>query len=456
MKVKTYKCIFLSDIVLPASSNTQGNILQQDFIPGSNFLGITARAYKDFGDRAFDVFHSGAVRFGDAHLSIGGEPSFKIPLSFHKLKIGEGYYNRLHLSEEEEQEFRKQHKQLKQVRQGYMNVQGKMDVISYNYTQKSSYDKALRRSKDEGMYGYSAMPAGTEWYFRVEYDDEDLVTQVESALLGERRLGKSRSAQYGQVRIEETEVKEYTEQFIPTDGLTYIYVLSRLALHDEAGNFTTVPSTTNLGIENTNIVWEKSYIRTSNYTPFNATRKTKEYTRLCIDKGSIIALKGCDPSTVPSVIGAFQSEGFGQLLVNPKFLEPKEPCLNKVEEKPKKRERRDEPSYTSTVAFLVSKHQEEEEKFAMAGKVNGLYDKLIGPSRSQWGQIRTFASIAKNPEDLLQKVEQYISSGSAKKQWEGKRKLLLDAIKEAKAPMAFTKLLAMTVSKHTRGGKDGK
>ena len=36
---------FLSDIILQASSNTQGNIEQLDFIPGSNFLGMVAKDY---------------------------------------------------------------------------------------------------------------------------------------------------------------------------------------------------------------------------------------------------------------------------------------------------------------------------------------------------------------------------------------------------------------------------
>jgi hypothetical protein len=77
----TFQVEFLSDIVLPASSNTEGNIEHLDFIPGSNFLGMVARSYIDFND-SFNVFHSGKVRFGDATLLHEGRATYKMPLSF--------------------------------------------------------------------------------------------------------------------------------------------------------------------------------------------------------------------------------------------------------------------------------------------------------------------------------------------------------------------------------------
>ena len=58
MKELVFQVEFLSDIVLPATSNTEGNIEQLDFIPGSNFLGMAAREYDHYND-SFSVFHSG-------------------------------------------------------------------------------------------------------------------------------------------------------------------------------------------------------------------------------------------------------------------------------------------------------------------------------------------------------------------------------------------------------------
>ena len=68
---------FLSDIVLQATSNTQGNIEQLDFIAGSNFLGIVAQNYDKFED-SFKIFHSGEVKFGDGHILKNNKITFFI------------------------------------------------------------------------------------------------------------------------------------------------------------------------------------------------------------------------------------------------------------------------------------------------------------------------------------------------------------------------------------------
>jgi len=454
MQTKYYKCRFLSDVVLPASSNTQGNIALNDFIAGSNFLGMVAKEYDSFGKDAFSVFHSGDVRFGDGHILINEKASYKIPLSFHKLKVGEGVFNRVHLTQEDEKNLRNEQKQLKQMRNGYINEDFELLELSYNYTQKSSYDKELRRSKDEGMYGYFALQSGTEWLFKVTYKDDSLVEAVEYALLGKQYLGKSKSAQYGEVEITPYNHQYKELSFIPKDDLTYIYVKSRLALLDEDGHPTAVPTIENLGLSSGEIVWEKTYIRTSTYTPYNYKRATQEYTRIVINKGSLITVKGCNTPT-QDAIGAYINEGFGEVLINPAFLQDINPNLKKYEEEEKQTSLQ-KGYFTPLLAFLENKAALEEEKFAVAQHVQQVYKNFIKPSKSQWGQIRTFASIAKDAQDLKNKIKEYISKGVAKKQWEGLEEKLFSEIDSSKSPLAFVKLLAMIVAKHTEGGKDGK
>ena len=59
-----FKCELLSDIVLNDSSATEGKRRSLDFIPGNNFLGIVAaQLYKGTDDDAWNIFHSGHVRF---------------------------------------------------------------------------------------------------------------------------------------------------------------------------------------------------------------------------------------------------------------------------------------------------------------------------------------------------------------------------------------------------------
>ena len=235
--------------------------------------------------------------------------------------------------------------------------------------------------------------------------------------------------------------------------MTYLYVKSRLVLTDSEGNFTAIPTIENLGLEGGEIDWQKTFIRTSAYTPFNFARETKEYTRVCINKGSVITVKNCK-GNLPHRIGAFVSEGFGEILVNPKFLEPKHPPLQSFEQDEARKETK---AYDQTlIDFLKKRKEDTDRKFDVASEVQQSYQKLIGPSKSQWGEIRAIASIAKNRDDLLQRINEYISKGVAKKQWEGKKEFLLKAIKDSQDPIAFTKLLAMIVRKHTKGGKDGK
>jgi len=453
MSTKYYNCKFLSDIVLPASSNTQGNIALSDFISGSNFLGIVATSYDEFGGDAFEVFHSGSVSFGDAHIAIEGKLTYKIPLSFHALKVGDKNFNRLILSDSEEKTLREEQKQLKQIRNGFMTDDGFFILPEYNYSQKSSYSAENRRSADGGMFGYSALQKDTNWIFKIVYKDEKYISKIEEKLLGMKKLGKSRSSQYGQVEITKIDTPQSIETFIPQDNITYIYVNSRLALFDKDGNFTAIPTIENLGLSSGEIVWDKTFIKTSIFNPYNYRRQTKEYTRVCINKGSVIAIVNYKDD-FRERIGAFISEGFGEIILNPKFLVQKNPILKKdiKETKIQKSDNFDK----NLIAFLENKHQNENDLFQVSSDVQKVYKNLIGPSKSQWGQIRTFATISKNKEDLIAKIEDYISKGVAKKQWEDKKSKLFEEIDKSKNPLEFTKLLAMIVSKHTQGGKDGK
>ncbi|MCI0501661.1 MAG: hypothetical protein L0Y61_07930, partial [Epsilonproteobacteria bacterium] len=429
------------------------NIALSDFISGSNFLGMVATTYDEFGSDTFEVFHSGNVSFGDAHIVIDGEMTYKVPLSFHNLKIGDECFNRLNLSDNEEKTLREEQKQLKQIRNGFMTESGTYTSTEYNYSQKSSYDRENRRSKDGGMYGYSALQKGTNWIFKIVYKDEKYISKIEEKLLGIKKLGKSKSSQYGQVEITKIDTPHSIETFIPNDNITYIYLNSRLALFDKDGNFTAIPTIENLGLRSGEIIWDKTFIKTSTYHPYNYKRQTKEYTRVCINKGSVIALVNCKDD-FKEKIGAFINEGFGDIIINPKFLDQKNPILTKYikETQIQKSDSFDK----NLISFLENKHQKENNLFDVSSDVQKIYKDLIGPSKSQWGQIRTFATISKNKEDLIAKIEEYISKGVAKKQWEDKKTKLLTQINNNPKPLEFTKLLAMIVSKHTQGGKDGK
>ena len=98
MKTLQFKCKLLSDVILNQRAATEGNQESLTFIPGNCFLGIVAKDYMSFPIKEqTEIFHSGHVRFGDAHPASKDAKtrSLHIPASlfYPKLKsLGEESY----------------------------------------------------------------------------------------------------------------------------------------------------------------------------------------------------------------------------------------------------------------------------------------------------------------------------------------------------------------------------
>jgi hypothetical protein len=437
---------FLSDIVLPATSNTEGKIEQLDFIPGSNFLGMVAREYDEFND-SFGLFHSGAVRFGDATLLVEGEPTYKMPLSFFHEKLEKKKMVNHHLIEDFGA-----FKQLKQKRKGYITQTLKEVSVDYNYAQKSAYDREKRQSKEGAMYGYSAIPSGTKWQFVVSCDgiDEADVKRIEQNLLGKKRLGKSKSSQYGQVKISRATTTKRVESRVTQTATTILYAKSRIALVDKEGN----PSY-NLkflldDLEESQIVWEKSQIRTSTYTPYDRTMQRKTYSRVVINSGSVIVLQNLSQEQLKRLtygVGIYLSEGFGELLLNPSFLERE--GLVTLDDTTDTAPPKPLPITENIVKFLNNKELKRRETLDLASVVYEFIEKnkklYSNISNSQWGTIRSICGGASS--DFREEIREYISDG--KVTWSTEQ---IETLLEEGKSRAFIQLLSMEMPK-SRGEK---
>ena len=441
MNELTFQVKFLSDIVLPASSNTEGNIEQLDFIPGSNFLGMVAKEYSEFND-SFKVFHSGNVRFGDATLLVEGETTYKMPLSFFHEKLEKTQLVNHHLIKDF-----LDFKQLKQKRKGFITKDLKEISIDYNYAQKSAYDKDKRCSKDGTMYGYNAIPEGTLWQFSVKYDalERKDVERITNNLVGKKRLGKSKSSQYGRVEISETTKSQTIVSHLVETPTTVLYAKSRLALVDVEGNPTYDLKYLIDGLNDTNIVWEKSQIKTSTFTPFNGAMQTKSYERVIINSGSVIVLQNLSKAQLEQLdrgVGIYFSEGFGEVLVNPSFLDKEEPFSLKKCSNGKEFEKVDitEP----IVKFLNNRKLRNQENLELASAVytfiqenRTLYKNI---SNSQWGTIRAICS--GSSDDFRGEIREYVSDG--KVTWKTEQ---IESLLEEGKSRAFIKLLSMQMPK---------
>jgi len=436
MKELIYQVEFLSDVVLPATSNTEGNIEQLDFIAGSNFLGMVAKNYTKFKD-SFEIFHSGAVKFGDAHIVCDDKLTYKMPLSYFHEKLEDKTLLNHHLIDD----FKK-YKQLKQKRKGYITKESDITYIEYNYLQKSSYDKAKRRSKDSTMFGYSAIKSGTLWQFSIRYDESISSQDLEllkQTIKGRQRLGKSKSAQYGLVEITQKGSSEEVEDINSTELI--LYANARLALFDSDDNPTYDLKYLFDGLSDDNIVYEKCQLKTSTFTPYNGARQTKDYERVSISKGSVIVLKDIDKKDIPQFVGAYQSEGFGHLIVNPKFLLQNEFSLKDFT---KKKDDKGISIESDVARFLQNRVDKKRSELEILNEVDkfiednkSLYKKI---KPSQWGKIRSICTSAN--ENFLDEIEEYVGHGT--KEWSKEQQTTL---LENDYSLEFIKLLSIQMPK---------
>lgn len=464
MKKLKFKCTLLSDVILNMKSATTGPNETLDFIPGSNFLGIAAAAlYPTVNpEEALSLFHSGKVRFGDAHPSQGGIRGLRVPAAMYypKLSTPEKQLYIHHLIPNKDMTGL----QLKQCRNGFYvfpginELDGKVPVAKQvrTYTDfaiKSAYDRQQRRSKDEQLFGYQSLRKGLTMYFSVEFDDSValLMDKVREALEKGNRIGRSRSAQYGHVKIElasEGYLEEEGGKSLDGDleGYVAVYADSRLIFLDKYGMPTFQPTAGQLGLKG-EIDWEKSQVRTFRYAPWNFKRQCFDTDRCGIEKGSVLVVRlpeGYTPDLHPRAVGAYLNEGFGHVIYNPSFLKGDSEGHALCRLMTPNSDRGsivsgDTKVSTSLLSFLKSKEADErhgEEVITMVNewvKINASKFSR-GEFASQWGTIRSLATSAQTLASLKEELfgdytgpTGYLVHGVAAEKWVGPR---LNSLKE--------------------------
>lgn len=467
MTTLKFKCKLLSDVILNQKAATEGPNQTLDFIQGSCFLGIVAREYDKFEKeaKAMEIFHSGIVRFGDAHPSKEDVRGLKIPASmfYPKLKPeGFKYYIHHEIPDDklESEDFKKM--QLKQCRNGfYIFASDKATEVKTetNFAVKSAYDREKRRSKDEQMYGYESLQKGLELYFEVQVEKDDLAKDIKGALVGKKRVGRSRTAQYGLVEITETNYND-VKYDKPGNNNVAVYADGRLIFLDTYGLPTFRPTAEQLGLpKDSQILWDKSQIRTFQYAPWNYKRQCFDADRCGIEKGSVfvVDVSKCDnlPKLESRYLGSYNNEGFGKVIYNPEFLKAnsengiaqfqippqEEDEGNKTEPEDRKakveKEIENLQKGNGLLKYLANqKHKEELESIVYA-KVNEWVDinfELFKRDRfaSQWGHIRELAMRYSQKSDLERELFTkqndknepfaYLTHGKAAKKWDEKNR----------------------------------
>ncbi|MBP3767256.1 MAG: hypothetical protein J6I31_03100 [Prevotella sp.] len=434
-KTLKFKCTLESDLVLSQTSSSEGNQKTLDFIPGNNFLGIVAgKLYDDGSTESLKLFHSGKVRFGDAHPSVDGIRGLKIPASMYYPKLAsaseECYIH--HLTDHNSPDIKS--KQLKQCREGFYSfgeTTGKPIAIEKNFTIKSAYDSDVRRSKDGQMFGYESLSKGLVMYFEVESElSDEMNEKIIKSLCGKKHIGHSRSAEFGLVTIEQKDFKEVSSTKSNTEYAT-VYADGRLIFLDENGYPTCQPTAKGLGVDGGEVDWSKSQIRTFQYAPWNGKRHTYEADRCGIEKGSVfvVNLNGAACPEKSQYVGSYKNEGFGKVIYNPVFLAGKPDEQGKAlftleEKKQEENATTNAPKPNSAlIDFLTNKKKTADSNqtvYQIVQKVVKDIEQFFkkGKFASQWGSIRSLAMITSDSQELIKAIDAFLDHGVAKDKWE--------------------------------------
>lgn len=450
------RCLLLTDVILNQKAASEGPNQTLDFIPGSNFLGIVAQHYQELKhDDAMLLFHSGHVRFGDAHPSSGHFRGLKVPASMFYPKLespSDKCYIHHWISPAEKQRLRDT--QLKQCRSGYYSfdqtVAKKIDT-NVNFAIKSARDYETQSSANKQLFGYQSLQKGLVLYFSIEVDDicERLYGSIKDFLTGIHRIGRSRSAQYGLVDIRPYEFDEVTSG--PSkNNLISVYADSRLIFLDESTGEATYRPTVPQLLKDPNvdgkIRWDLSQIRTFRYSPWNYVRGCFDTERTGIESGSVFVIEAKANWTHDSqYIGSYNNEGFGRVIYNPDFFHADDNGVAQylLQSSSPDGEHKatlhdylsDNPQLKSSelLQYVQDRFQEENDSQEIYSMVNDWIEQhkvqFISTESfsSQWSTIRSIAMDCYTHQELMDKIvnsnDSYLNHGVAKDKWSKRNRL---------------------------------
>lgn len=413
-------CInLLEECVFSASSATEGGHESLDRVPGSALLGVAAAdLYQQLSrEEAWLAFHSGKLRFSDGLPWSGVSRGYPMPYCWRHGKtetvVANGYlqaerlFNFLLADEIKDRENRQV--QPKQLRTGYVHLDGSWTKPAHSLRLKTAIDAATGRAAEGQLFGYDALARGQQFVAFVEADDDldtDLYERVIQSLLGERLLGRSRSAEYGRVQIAPLDIRSPEPGEAGSERLT-LWALSDLALYDAHGLPILTPDAAAVGLQGARLDAQRSFLRQRRYSPWNAARHGYEPERMVLAAGSVLSFALDQPlatETLASLqqgVGLYREAGLGRLWVNPPLLADKHPAFNTRQQVQATSlpERPDHPLLDwlddQGEGWKIDADQQAQQlaesyrnAVSRARKAAGIaQDVNFGSSRSQWGRI---------------------------------------------------------------------
>ena len=338
MYSQKFRCTTQEPLILFKKAKTEQSTETLEYLPGSLFRGFMANQLfnnKESETIIDDIIFNGSVRFGDAHLCINDKRGNPIPLSYHKYKskiiidgnIQPEYINLIKMDELPTQKH-------KQLREGYFvfeNDKIVFEKVAVGERMKAARSLENRASKDGAMFLYRYIKADHTFEFEIKAINKAQLDTIVKCFDGKTiYLGKSKNAEFGGKvivkKIGESEDVDLSSEKVKVNTL---YASSNWCFLNGFGTYTSqITSEMLCGVPNIEIDWTKTFLRFRTYSPFNSHRQTFDAQRLIIEKGSVVTFiidedndVEIDTNFIKKGIGCHLTEGFGEVLINPDFLE---------------------------------------------------------------------------------------------------------------------------------------
>lgn len=424
----TFDILLEQPLIISQQAASAGAHQSLDYLPGSVLLGLAAsRLYAELdAPSAWTLFHSGQVRFGDALPLDGEAPGFPVPLCWHAYK-GEPTQERGQLLAanlfDPSRMLADTSRQPVQLRAGYTTASGRLLTPTRQQTLKTAIAPGTGMAAEGQLFGYEALSAGQRFRFTLSADaglDADLWQRLAKSLTGTARLGRSRSAQFGHVRITAHAAPALAPGALQDTALT-LWLLSDLLL-EERGQPCLTPHPDQLGLpEGTHWLPEQSFLRSRRYSAYNAYRRHYDSERQVICRGSVLRFDLPAPLTAEQAqslqqgVGLQIESGLGSVWVNPPLLAEAQPRFSAAPRRGDAPAQAARKPHSVLIASLEARQRRRLGEAVAEQLAHQLFSQLCqrirdarrfaataegvpleAPGRSQWGHVKQLASHHRN------------------------------------------------------------
>lgn len=279
------------------------------YIPGAMLWGLAASyLYQQRQADADEILHSGQTRFSDGLPVLdNGAMALPAPLSLHRSKTAAP-----HVSAATDFASNPPALHHKQIRGQAITtgVEAKFYKPRRESSQRTAISIETGMAKDGQFFSYDALSPGQQFVATINSDDQGL----RDFLTGDHFLGRSKASEFGRVTIAPIDQPEMQLPDTGMNGAIYVWFLSDFWAISETGLPTLCPDAAQFG--GTDILWDKSFIRTRQFSPFNAKWQARAEGRTLITRGSVLTLRGSSLGNGLHHFGLGQELGYGQAIVS--------------------------------------------------------------------------------------------------------------------------------------------